>query len=103
MSTQRSTLQNAKDATSSMICGIVGCATSCFIIPGIVLGIIAIKKYKQVKIDIEESGGRLKGRGQSIAGLICGIISIAQSAFFFFYYIIYGFIIGAALKNGNYF
>jgi hypothetical protein len=92
-------IQKADGATASLVCGIIGNVAGCLIIPGVVLGIIAILKYKQTVRLINESGGKLKGKGQAIAGLILGIVSLASVPFWILY-IIY---IVAIVKTGGHF
>jgi hypothetical protein len=92
-------IQKADGANASMICGILGNVFGCLLIPGVVLGIIAILKYKLAIRLINESGGTLKGKGQAIAGLILGIVSLASVPFWILY-IVY---IVAVIKTGGHF
>lgn len=67
---QNSTGASSGKATFSLVLGIVSFVGMCFTgIPGVILGIMALG-------DISKSGGRMKGKGLAIAGIVLGSIGI---------------------------
>jgi len=63
-------------AIASLVCGILA-----FFIPffGFVLAILAIIFGVRARGIVRESGGRLRGEGMALAGIICGIVAIGLS------------------------
>lgn len=64
--------KSSSQATVALVVGIV----SIFLF-GIILGPLAIILGVRAKKDVEESNGRLSGRGKAQAAVYCGIASIA--------------------------
>ncbi len=69
-------------AIASLVCGILA-----FFIPffGFVLAILAIIFGVRARGIVRESGGRLRGEGMALAGIICGIGAIGMSLFWIFF------------------
>lgn len=57
-------------AIISLVCGILICGSFFTGLPAIVCGLLALRQ-------ISESEGRLTGRGLAIAGIVCGVITMA--------------------------
>lgn len=62
-------------AVASMVLGIIGAITSLFVV-GLVPAIVALALGYNAKGDVDESGGRLQGRSQAIAGIVTGWVGV---------------------------
>jgi hypothetical protein len=60
---------------AAMVCGILGVVFFWTVIPGIVLGAVALA----LGLGIQKQAG-VRGKGQAIAGVVLGIVALALSA-----------------------
>ncbi len=66
-STENTEQRTSKKAIFSLVCGLASFVCNIFTaIPGLLLGILALR-------EIEKSGGRLRGMGVAIGGIVCSV------------------------------
>jgi len=70
---------SAEGAVAALVFGILGIATSWLPIVSIILGILAIVYYSRAIRAIRANPG-VSGKGQAVAGLVMGIVSIVSGA-----------------------
>lgn len=68
----------APGALGALICGILAIVTSGMVLPGLVLGIIAIVLGGKARRAVRDDPG-LAGDGMALAGRICGIVGLVLS------------------------
>jgi len=70
------TKKNAPGATSSLVCGILGMFTWGLVLPGLVLGLVAIGNANKAKKLVQQQPNAYTGDGLATAGLVIGIIDL---------------------------